>query len=424
MNGLGFMVLGACVLLLLALFTSVYRWLERIGWPVREGPRPGTTIPLSVYEVRPSELLREAFRFNPPTFRARDRERKLREQGPPVTKAPLPEIEVREVFFKEGEPRTFAEYAGQRPVLEQLQDMLKVMVMVGDQRLRPILFTGPPGMGKTLLAKVLTNEMRLALNRPVHFFETFPADLPDVKRLDEIIRRCHNHPGSVLFIDEIHDLTDRHCLKLYLVLEEGRYLFEGDAQPTILNPFTILAGTTDPGTCHPALLRRFDRFHLEPATRSWLEDLLFHRRFPTERGAAALLVSRTYHGGEPWRALKLHHMAETYARARGWDRVTEAAAQAVIDRLKLDEWGLGDRERAVIRSLLTQPKIKNVKGQEIITHYAAAEDAVCTMAGVDRDTYRLEIKPVLFAQRLLMVRGGQALTPLAVERYGHLGRVA
>ena len=96
--------------------------------------------------------------------------------------------------------------------------------------------------------------------------------------------------------------------------------------------------------------------------------------------------------------------------------VREDHVKSVFDRYGIDMYGLSTLDRRVIQFLFTQAK--PVKGGGV--HYAASEDAVVSAVGVDKARWRTTIRRRLFDRRLMVVPQGQALTPRALEWYGHL----
>lgn len=336
-----------------------------------------------------------------------------------------PEDTPKPVFFKDGEPTTLVEYEGQEPVTAYLQAVIEGM---DDRAVVPSehqLLLGPPGLGKTLLAKVFANTLiernrRLGLES-VWFQEDFPADMPDLKSLDSAVRRWMMHP-TIVFIDEIHDLkSEGHFLKLYLLMEEGRYKFEGDLTPTPIDNVLLFGATTDYGAMHPAMKRRFNRHELAPLKKEQLLAIVMQRTFPIEYDAANALVGRTYFSGAPWEALQLYRQACQFARAHRGEAVRLADIERVFVTQQIDELGLRGMDRRVISVLLTQPKYRSPRGgpREFVC-YAASENDVVAMAQLDRGEYRDTVKPRLMSRGLLQVRAtyGQSLTDKAVQLYG------
>lgn len=334
------------------------------------------------------------------------------------------------IYFKEGEPHSLSEYHGQEPVVDYLSAVVEgtpaSQIIPRDHQ----LLLGPAGLGKTLLAKCFANSLRLRNERlghpPVVFQEEFPADLATLRALDDAVREASLRP-TVLFIDEIHDLkSEAHSLKLYLLLEEGRYKFEDEEFPVELPDILVVGATTDSGMMHPALQRRFNRQILQPLAKKDIVDIVAHGRgMPITPEAAVAVVERTHFSGGPWEAIQLYQQAVHFARQRGSEEVCVQDIEHVFDTQKIDPLGLRWMDRAVIQALLGQPKFRGSRtarnGQEFVC-YAASEADTCAIARVDKGEYRESIKPRLMARGLLQVRTtyGQALTPDAVSKYGWL----
>ena len=325
------------------------------------------------------------------------------------------------VFFKPGEPETIQAYDGQHHITRFLESAIRGMAP-DERSLEPQMFLGYPGSGKTLLAKVIANELRLraaAVGNPPEFIELFPGDLPDLEALDGVLQRVVDSPGSVLFFDEIHDLSNTVQLKLYLLLEESRYQFKGAPAPVELPPVTLLAATTDYGALHAAMKRRWHKHFFKPATPEQLVRYVTRRPYPIDTPVAELIVSRTKHSGAPWEALEIYRMAVTMAKGRQATAVESADVVEVFDMQEIDELGLRYLDRLIISTLFKQPRYR--KGNEFVC-YGASESNVCMMANIDPDEYRNTIRPRLMTRGLLEMRAGygQALTPKAAELYHHL----
>lgn len=345
----------------------------------------------------------------------------------PTLKKPLvdPVWEVQPIFFKSGEPRSFDEYNGQTAVISELRDAIAAL-RDNERSLPPQMFLGPAGIGKTLLAKVLANELQLRADETgqsrVYFFERLSYDIDTAEKLDEVIKQAEAHPGCVLFIDEIHGLPKSVATKLYTVLEEHRYTYQNQAIRS-LAPFTLIGATTDYGTLDAPMQRRWVRHQLERSTPAQLLQTLERRSqadVPIEAKAAQLLVDRVKLGGAPWEAVRVYNLAATAAKAANLPRITEEVATMVLNRYGIDDIGLDRYDRACIKAILSQPMMRTTNGRQEVAGYRCSEDAVAAIAGVDKTYYRDTIRPKLMSRGLLIIRAGQQLTPKAVELYHDL----
>lgn len=398
------MIVPALTLLILAgMYEAVKRFFRP---PVPEvspfrpyGPSP------HVYELR---------------LRLRELENTYEELRAELAEEDTDEDDAEEVFFKPGEPQTLREFTAQPHITRKLQVQLAAAFSQGERVMAPQAFMGIAGLGKTLLARIIANELRTAaLERgwPVgQFIEVFPSDIDSVEALDAVVRRAQQHPGSTIFIDEIHALEGTHALKLYEVLTNNRYKFRDEPNPVVLPPTQLLAATTDYGALHPALKRRWIKHFFRPVDAAELVAILQRRPFPIRPDAAELVVSRTKFSGAPWEALELYNLAVSIAQANGEPAVTTSHVEEVFALEQVDVHGLRWLDREVIRALLKQPK--HLKDGTFVCH-GASESNVCTIAGVDRDEYRQVIRPRLMSRRFLEMRPyyGQCLTSECVALY-------
>lgn len=179
-------------------------------------------------------------------------------------------------------PQDFDSFAGQEDVVNNLKVMVEAAKLRGEP-LEHLLFAGPPGLGKTTLAHIITREVESNLTATSGPLLERPGDL--VAILSNLAE------GQVLFIDEIHRLPRPVEETLYSAMEDFRVDIitgTGPGARTITLPlacFTLLAATTRTGLLSAPLRDRFGAmFHLEFYTAAELAIIL-------ERAAPALEIA-------------------------------------------------------------------------------------------------------------------------------------
>jgi holliday junction DNA helicase RuvB len=329
------------------------------------------------------------------------------------------------VYFKAGEPQMFAEYGSQEQVIKQLRYAIGALDPDDVALQSPTILLGSAGLGKTLLARVLANELdfrALTLGLPnVRFIEVLGTELTDRARLDSVLRECEANPGCVLFIDETHGVTGTAAQLMLPLLDEHRYGYLNQA-PRRLAPFTILGATTDFGLLPAPLRRRWTQHQLGLLSAKEISLVLQRRAVSLQRrlGAEArrLIVERVAISGAPWEAVRLLGLAHDIAKTHDTPEILPAQVEEVFQMVGMDQYGLDRIDRSCIRALGMNPA-PAPRGQEGVI-YRASEAAVIAMANVDPEYYRAIVKPRLMSRGLLMIRGGQLLTPKAVELYADL----
>src|SRR5882724_13664725 len=151
-------------------------------------------------------------------------------------------------------PSVIGDFSGQPQLIENLKIFIKAARMRGEA-LDHILFHGPPGLGKTTLSRIVANELN------VHIRETSG---PVIEKPSDLAGLLTNlEPNDVLFIDEIHRLSNVVEEYLYAAMEDYRIDIMIDTGPNArsiqinLNPFTLIGATTRSGLLTAPLLSRF-----------------------------------------------------------------------------------------------------------------------------------------------------------------------
>ena len=156
-------------------------------------------------------------------------------------------------------PNQLSDILGQKDVVEVLNISIKSAKSRNDC-LAHTLFYGPPGTGKTTLANAISNEMGTSLQI------ANGANLRSIKNLLPYIMRVEDH--SILFIDEIHRMTNIVEEFLYPVMEDfkvdmsmsGKEIF-GETLSIDIPRFTLMGATTEYGSLSKPLIDRFQHKH-------------------------------------------------------------------------------------------------------------------------------------------------------------------
>ena len=159
-----------------------------------------------------------------------------------------------EVVERAVRPKTLAEYVGQPKVTAQMEIFIQAARMRGEA-LDHVLIFGPPGLGKTTLAHIIANELKVNLRQTSGPMLERPGDLAALL--------TNLEPRDVLFVDEIHRLSPVVEEVLYPAMEDSQLdlmIGEGPGARSIkldLPPFTLVGATTRAGLLTSPLRDRF-----------------------------------------------------------------------------------------------------------------------------------------------------------------------
>src|SRR5277367_554965 len=159
-----------------------------------------------------------------------------------------------EVVDRAVRPKCLADYVGQPNVKMQMDIFIQAARMRGEA-LDHVLIFGPPGLGKTTLAHIIANEMKVNLRQ---------TSGPVLERAGDLAALLTNlEPRDILFVDEIHRLSPVVEEVLYPAMEDYQLdimIGEGPAARSIrldLPPFTLVGATTRAGALTGPLRDRF-----------------------------------------------------------------------------------------------------------------------------------------------------------------------
>jgi Holliday junction DNA helicase RuvB len=305
-------------------------------------------------------------------------------------------------------PKRFADFVGQ----EKIIDNLKVFVEAANRRQEPldhVLFCGPPGLGKTTLSHILSEELGSELH-----LASGPA-IEHKGQLSSLLTKLQ--PRDVLFIDEVHRLSPVVEETLYSAVEDFQVeVVHGDGPYAAtfqikLVPFTLVGATTRTGLLTSPMLSRFgyvarlDYYPIDALSKV------------VSRSARLLEISITPEAadeiarrarGTPRIANRLLRRARDFAEVLGDGRLTLDAAADALARLDVDQGGLDDMDRKLLRV--------------IVDHYKGGPVGIETLAAAlsePRDTLEDVYEPFLLQQGYLArTSRGRVATDRAYEHLG------
>src|SRR5512141_1802081 len=249
-------------------------------------------------------------------------------------------------------PATFEEYVGQEQLVENLRVYARAAKARGEA-LDHVLFSGPPGLGKTSLAHILARELGVTLH-----VTSGPAL---VKKGDLAGLLTALAPRDILFIDEIHRLAPAVEEALYPAMEDFRFdvvLGAGLGAQTMemkLERFTLVGATTRTGLLASPLRDRFpiqERLgYYDPAELKEIAVRAARKlALPVEPAGAEELARRAR--GTPRIAIRLLQRARDFAQVEGDGRLSRAIVDRTLQRLEVDEKGLDAMDRRILATVL------------------------------------------------------------------------
>ena len=305
-------------------------------------------------------------------------------------------------------PKRFDEFPGQDLVKEKLRIAIAAARKRGEP-LDHILLIGPPGLGKTTLARIIAHEMGVEIKQTSGPVVERQADL------SAILTSLEAH--DVLFIDEIHRLNHAVEETLYSAMEDFEIDIMLGRGPTArslkigLQPFTLVGATTRAGLLTPPLRARFgDICRLEPYSHEELAAIVTRSARILETPITpdgAMEIARRARGTA--RVVnRLLRRVRDFAQVRGDGVVTGEIAQAALDLLRIDPLGLDDMDRLILRTVME----KFSGGPVGLASLAVA-------VGEEKQTLEEVHEPFLIQSGLLKrTPAGRVATPLAFRHFG------
>ncbi len=251
-------------------------------------------------------------------------------------------------------PGAFSEFTGQPKVKERLDIAVQAAKQRGDS-LDHILLSGPPGLGKTTLAGILSREMGGELK---------VTSGPTIEKAADLAGLLTNlNKGDVLFIDEIHRLQKNIEEYLYPAMEDFTLDIIIDQGPNArsvrlnLPRFTLIGATTRSGLLTAPLLTRFPvRERLDYYQGEDLQTIVLRSArlldVETDPDGAAEIARRSR--GTPRIANNLLRRVRDYAQVRGDGRISGEIADKALAMLEIDQDGLDEMDKRILEAIIVK----------------------------------------------------------------------
>ncbi|MGI6680755.1 MAG: Holliday junction branch migration DNA helicase RuvB [Bdellovibrionota bacterium] len=305
-------------------------------------------------------------------------------------------------------PNVFLEYIGQERVKETVKIACSAALKRGDT-LDHILFHGPPGLGKTSMARLIANELGVGFKTTSGPVIEKPGDLAAI--LTSL------NKSDILFIDEIHRMPRVVEEVLYPAMEDFEIdimIGNGPAAKSIkidLKPFTLIGATTRTGLLTSPLRDRFglvlrlDFYKIEE-----LRDIVLRSAKILAlkiEDLAALEIARRSRG-TPRIANKLLKRVRDYAQTKNKDIIDKEIAKKALDFFQIDNMGLDEMDRYILKTI-----IEKFSGGPV------GIETISSAIGEEKDTIEDVYEPFLIQEGFLVrTRRGRIVTELG---YKHLG---
>lgn len=288
-------------------------------------------------------------------------------------------------------PRTLDDYIGQYKVKEQMKIFLKAAKLRGEALDHTLLY-GPPGLGKTTLANIISSEMSSQL------VQTSGPILDKAGDLAAILTNLAE--GDVLFIDEIHRMNVTVEETLYSAMEDFSLdimIGEGSTARSIkidIPRFTLVGATTRAGLLSAPFRDRFGiSQRLNFYTKEELVEIIIRSALilgVAIDGSGALEIARRSRG-TPRIANRLLRRVRDYHEVNGQDKLCADSAATALKLFQIDDYGLDEMDRRFLHLIHHQ-----FQGGPV------GLDSIAASLGEEKGTIEEVIEPFLILTELIV----------------------
>ncbi len=305
-------------------------------------------------------------------------------------------------------PKSFSDYIGQNKIIESLSIAVEAS-RKRDESLDHVLFYGPPGLGKTTLSYIISNQIES------NFIHTSGPALE--KPADAVGLLSNLSSKDVLFIDEIHRIPKTVEEYLYSAMEDFRVDFitgSGAFAKTInlrLESFTLVGSTTRPGLLSSPLRDRFGlSYHLDYYDENDLKDIILRSSrlldLKIDENSSIEIAKRSR--GTPRIANRLLRRVRDYVEVKNIKKINTKVINDSLEIEGVDNLGLDRLDREYLRIIAA-----NYEGGPV------GIDAISASLNEDQATLSDVVEPFLLKIGFIIrTSQGRKITKLA---YKHLG---